>query len=80
MIEVVRYGGHTVKTVGGEYDAHAWTILRDTKSGERIELHAMEHGETIDEAMRFARAECDRKVVAVKQGWRPPAGGDDANR
>lgn len=71
MIEVVRYGGHTNKTVGGQHEAHAWTILRDTVSDERIEVHGAATCDTLDEAIRMARADCDRSVSAVKQGWRP---------
>ena len=71
MIEIVRYGGHTFKTVGGQYTAAAWTILRDSKTDERIEIHGQATHDSLDEAIRFARAECDRSIPAVRQGWRP---------
>jgi hypothetical protein len=71
MIEIVRYGGHTSKTAGGQHTAHAWTILRETTTDERIEIHGQATHNSLDEAIRLARADCDRSIPAVRQGWRP---------
>ncbi len=27
--------------------------------------------DSLDDAIRFARADCDRSIPAVRQGWRP---------